>query len=422
MEFKISLKRNTEKGLAPTYHVQDGSFSSKNIAYLLEEKFFGKSYNASTQKCINSYGKNALVYMVVNRIASNTSVLPRQYQNEQGEKIDNSEIEKFMKNPNSYQSEIEFRQTINEYISLSGNAFILHTKGIGAGNELEVLDSANVVILIDNVGDVKGYRHTNNVGKQTTYDKEEVLHIVLSNNLSSNREDKYWGQSPIKPLWPVVSASTDLFVARSFIWKNRGVPGILTNKSDFAMKSKERQALQDSFNGEVGGPERTNQVRVATTDLNYIQMGMSPADMQLLEGNIDNLRTICAAYEMPSVLFNDMASSTYNNVQEAKKSALTDAYIPLDEKINRKLSTWLSEILGVQETIAVDISRIELLRLTTNEVAANLNNLPTNVAARVMETLTIDEARELIGLDTTTGGEEKLGKSNQKEDENKETE
>lgn len=422
MEFKISLKRSRKDQLSTKSHVQSDSWLPRSIASLLEENFFSNSYNGTTQKFINSYSKNGLVYMVVNRVASNTSVLPREYQDEKGEPIENSAIEELIKNPNEYQGESEFRQTIYEYLSLSGNSFILHVEGIGAGESLEVLDSANMQILIDSIGDVTGYQYTNNVGKKIKYNTEEILHIKLSNSLSNDREAKYWGLSPLKSLWPVVSASDDLFTARSFIWKNRGVTGILTNRSDTPLLPKERAELQDSFDSEIGGPERTNKVRVSSGDLHHIQLAMSPVDLQLLEGNIDNLRMICAGYEMPSVLFNDMASSTYNNVLEAKKSALTDAYIPLDIKVNEKLSVWLSEILGVKETIVVDISKIESLRLTTNEVAANLNNLPINVAARVMETLSIDEARELIGLDSTTGGEEMLGKQNAKQDENKETE
>jgi phage portal protein BeeE len=144
---------------------------------------------------------------------------------------------------------------------------------------------------------------------------------------------------------------------------------------------------------------------------------MSPQDLQLLEGNIDNLRMISASYKTSSILYNDVANSTYNNVLESKRDAYTDAYIPLDEKVNEKLGPWLSDILGVEETIVVDTTRIEVLKLTTNEVANRLNNLPTNVAARVMEAVTINESRDLIGLDTIDKGEEMLGKSNNKEDE-----
>jgi phage portal protein BeeE len=197
--------------------------------------------------------------------------------------------------------------------------------------------------------------------------------------------------------------------------------GILTNRSDTPLLPKEKAELQESLDGEIGGAHKANGIKATTSNVDYIPLYMSPSDLQLLEGNVDNLRTISAGYEMPSVLFNDMASSTYNNVQEAKKSALTDAYIPLDIKVNEKLSSWLSKIIGVTEVIVVDISKIEILRLTTNDVAARLNDMNPNVSSRVMETLTVDEARNLVGLDTVEGGDEMLGKSNSKETDEKTT-
>jgi phage portal protein BeeE len=274
-----------------------------------------------------------------------------------------------------------------------------------------------MTILIDSQGELSGYRYIDNVGKRIKYDVEDILHIKLSNSLETEREMKFWGLSPLRALWSVVSASDDLFTARAAIWKNKGYAGILTNKSDTPLLPKERNDLQDSFNDEIGGADRANGVRVSTGNLSYLQLGMSPQDLQLLEGNIDNLRMISASYKTSSILYNDVANSTYNNVLESKRDAYTDAYIPLDEKVNEKLGPWLSDILGVEETIVVDTTRIEVLKLTTNEVANRLNNLPTNVAARVMEAVTINESRDLIGLDTIDKGEEMLGKSNNKEDE-----
>ena len=341
--------------------------------------------------------------MVVNKIASNSSALPREYQNANGEVITNSEIEKLMSKPNSYQSEMEFRQTLDEYLLLSGNGFIHHLKGIGAGDELEVLDSARITILIDNIGDVSGYQYINNVGKRVTFAPEDILHIKLSNNLKIERDLKYWGLSPLRAMWSVITASDDLFTARASIWKNKGYAGILTNKSDTPLLPKERTELQDSFNDEVGGADRANGVRVSTGDLNYLQLGMSPADLKLLEGNIDNMRMISSAYKMPSVLFNDVANSTYNNVLESKRDAYTDAYIPLDKKVNEKLSVWLSERLGVEEVIVIDISKIEVLKLTTNDVSNRLNEMAPQVQARVIANMTQEELRELVSLGAVTG-------------------
>jgi HK97 family phage portal protein len=347
--------------------------------------------------------------MVVNNLASNSATLPRSYQDEDGEVIDNSEIERLLNKPNNYQSRIEFLQTVNEYLALSGNAFIRHIEGVGAGNDIEVLDSAKVRILLDSSGQVSGYDYIDNMGKRRSYDNETVLHIKMSSNLDTERDLKFWGLSPLRALWTIVESSNDLFTARASIWKNKGIIGIITNKSDVPLLPKERQQLQDKFDQDIGGADKANKAHVTSGDLSFIQTGMSPSDLKLLEGNIDNLRMISSGYKIPSVIFNDVENSTYNNVLESKRGAYTDAYIPLANKVDEKLSVWLSEKLGVEEFIVIDVSRIEVLKLTTNDVANRLNEMSPQLQNRVVGQMSSEEVRGLIGLIDLANGEEVIG-------------
>ena len=50
------------------------------------------------------------------------------------------------------------------------------------------------------------------------------------------------------------------------------------------------------------------------------------------------------------------------------------------------------------------------IKASTNEVAQALNNSQTNVSTKIMESMTRDEVRELVGLDDLEeGGEELTG-------------
>lgn len=405
MEFKFSISKHR----SGSSHILNDRWSSRVLSDIHDFIHFRTRDFGTTRKYIDSYGQNGLVYMVVNKIASNSATLPRSYQDEDGEEINDSEVEKLLNNPNDYQGRIEFLQTVNEYLTLSGNAFILHIEGIGAGNSVEVLDSARIRILLDSVGDVSGYDYADNIGKRQRYDTDEILHIKMSNNLSYDRELKFWGLSPLKALWTVIESSNDLFTARASIWKNRGFAGILTNKSEVPLLPKERKELQSEFDSEIGGAARANGVKVSSGDLQYLQLGMSPADLKLLEGNVDNMRMISAGYKMPSVLFNDVENSTYNNVLESKRDAYTDAYIPLANKVDEKLSVWLSEKLGEEVFIVIDVSRIEVLKLTTNDVANRINEMSPQLQNRVVGQMSSQEVRELIGLLVLESGQEVIG-------------
>jgi len=396
-------------------HVQSANYN-KAYKEILEYLQFGGSTYGNTRKFVNSYESNALVYMVVNKISTTSAAIDRIAVDEKGEEIKNSEILALLENPNSYQGYDELTEKTNEQLLLAGNAFLLHIEGIGAGNELEVLESANVTILLDNFGDVVGYEYTNNVGKRIKYDTEEVLHIKMSNSSAEGKEWKYWGISPLSALWSIVDASNDLFTALRSLWKNKGIIGLLTNRSDNLMLEDERLKVQSIFDKNTGGPEKANGINVTTANVDFVQTGMSAGDLKLLEGNVENLRMISAAYKMNSTLFNDAAGSTFNNVAEAKVEAYTDVYIPLANKVNKKISKWLSIRLKVNENIILDISTVEVLKSTTNPVANKLNNLPPTVANRILEVMTFDEARDIVGLEPTTDGKQLLGKSNGKEE------
>ena len=171
--------------------------------------------------------------------------------------------------------------------------------------------------------------------------------------------------------------------------------------------------MQTQFDKTAGGAENYNKINVSTSKLRYLQTGMSPTDLQLLDGILASLRLLCGIYGMPSVLFNDTASSTYNNVETAKRTAYTDGYIPLANKVDKELSKWLSAQLGIDEKIEVDLTSIEEIKASTNEIAQALNTSESNVSSKVMESMTKDEVRELVGLDELeTGGDELTGQAN----------
>ena len=179
------------------------------------------------------------------------------------------------------------------------------------------------------------------------------------------------------------------------------------------MLEPERKKLQNQFDSSAAGAENYNKINVSTSKLRYLQTGMSPTDLKLLDGILSSLRLLCGVYGMPSVLFNDTQSSTYNNVETAKRTAYTDVYIPLANKVDKELSRWLSKQLGIDEKITVDLTSIEEIKASTNEVSQSLNNAQTNVSTKIMESMTRDEVRYLVGLDDLEeGGDELTGQSN----------
>ena len=371
--------------------------------------FQGGQHTAA--RLMHSYTKSPLVYLVVSKISRTSSAIPRVAVDENDEPIENSQVLAVLNNPGDGLSRQEFYEEAGEPLLLSGNTFIRWIEGIGAGQAMEVLKPGRVDPQFNTIGDVVSYNYETDTGAKINIPAEDVLHIRTSNIAQNNHNKMVWGVSPLQAMWVVVNASDEKFGASASIFKNKGIAGILTNKSDVPMLPQERQRLQDEFDEEVGGHDKFNKIKISTSDLAYIQTSMSPTDLKLLEGIMADLRLIAAAYGMPSVLFNDMESSTYNNIIEAKKSAFTDAYLPLSHKLDTKLSKFISDKLGLttQEFIKVDLTRIEELRNTTNAIMNSINSLEPRVAARVIEVMRVNDVLEMIGLEPLTeGGESQL--------------
>ena len=140
---------------------------------------------------------------------------------------------------------------------------------------------------------------------------------------------------------------------------------------------------------------------------------MSPTDLKLLEGILSDLRMLCSVYGMPSIIFNDTEKSTFNNYDTAVKTAYIDSYIPLANKIDAKLSTFLSEKLGVDETIKVDLNSIEVIKASTNKVLQALNSMPERLSVIAINSLTDDEIREMITIDALQEGQTTIGQASQ---------
>jgi HK97 family phage portal protein len=419
-----ALKSFTTKSIEPNLpNALNGGFKfiDSYFSYLLGS-------GGSFVKYTKAYGNNPLVYMVVKKIAYTSASIERVIYREgeederYEEEEENSVILNLLSNPNPQDDEISFREKINEYLLLTGNAFVYIIRGEGGlGVELQVLLTQNVTIVVDTFGEVVGYDYMTYNGRVVRYDTDVILHIKTSNVVNIDTTSVHYGLSPLQSAWIVVNSSTEKLNADASIFKSRGIIGILTSDTDTPMLDPERKRLQEDFDKDAGGSDKYNKIKIASSRLRFLQTGMSPTDLRLLEGIMSSLRTICGVYGMPCVLFNDNESSTYNNIESAKKSAYTDVYIPLARKVDKELSRWLSDKLGIDEYIEVDLTSIEEIKASTNDVAMALNNVPANVAPRIMETFTIDEVRGLVGLsglEDMTIGSELLGQATNQNNQN----
>jgi HK97 family phage portal protein len=353
--------------------------------------FFGFSYGGgSFGKYVEAFGRNPLVYMIISKISVKESSLPRIVVDSNGDIVENSQIADILRKPNSTQFELDFRETVDQSLLATGNCFVWSREIVGMGFDLIVLQTENVDINVDAQGIVTSYTYRLN-DNETNIAPDDMLHIKMSNIVNTKETQLYYGLSPLEAAFKVVQSSEEIFEAEAAIFKNRGIIGILTNETDVPLLSKDRNALQDNLNNEIGGAEKFNRVHLSNSKLKYLQMGMSPTDLKLIDGILNKLRILASVYGLNSILFNDQTASTFDNVAEANRSAHIDVYIPLGKKIDQNLSAFLSNKLGVDERIIIDENKIDVLK----QINKDLSDAVVEQARELI--ITREEARDTLG-------------------------
>lgn len=136
-------------------------------------------------------------------------------------------------------------------------------------------------------------------GVHTTYSEDQILHIRGPGNgvVGMSRLD-FMRQSVNSSI-----AATD-HAERLYRQKGRR-QGVLT--IDRVLSKEQRLAVQKNF-GEMLAGDKT--LAVLEAGFNYQGLGMSPADMQLMETKRFSVEELCRWFGVPSVLVNDMAKTT----------------------------------------------------------------------------------------------------------------
>ena len=146
--------------------------------------------------------------------------------------------------------------------------------------------------------------------------------------------------------------------------KNQGVRGILTNRTDRPMSAEDKKEASNIANKKLSGISNINKIFTTNANLDFVQMGMSTADLKILELGILSLRQLCSAYGVSSVLYNDPANSKFANVHEAEKALILKAAIPnLEDKILWTLNKSFMPMLTDEDVkLKVNKSKIEVLQ------------------------------------------------------------
>ena len=337
----------------------------------------------------NGYQSNLFVYLCVNYITNKASDIPLYLCDRDGERIDDVNIQRLLDKPNDLQSFREFVEQSLGFYLLTGNTFVYKQSPTGGANQGKPLQIYNLpsqymeIIAGKTISSpIDGY--VMNTISQAEFKPEEVMHIRTP-NYDYNEGEWLYGQSPIRAGLSTINLSNSVNTAMTAQSQNLGAKGMLMwdsmGNNTSPLTADQLRGVEDTIERKISGDANRGRIALTNHVFKYQQLGLSSADLQLLEDHKVSRQDICAMYGLSSMLFNDDTNSTFNNVQEAKKSAYTDAILPNLENFLAKFNEEIIKVWNEDVMLKADYNAIEVLKKDRTTMIATLNNawyIPTS--------------------------------------------
>jgi HK97 family phage portal protein len=351
------------------------------------------SYLAQTAARIPMYG-----YEIVDDSAlksmkkySKTSLLGKHYQTKAMQDLPQQDRFVEFLNSMSYEDKVMY-YTI---LYVTGELFLYKEVielGPNAGKViLHPMKGANVIVNIsENFPQrVVSYRYFD-MGFDGNLSTEEVIHVKYYNPSITNGQ-QWRGLSPLQVLTKRLTrlnAGMDASVAQM---QNGGVPGIVYEKSDFAIETLGQR--KNDFASYLRNSSNKGAPYFAAGEMGYLALGLSLADMDVSDLSGVDFTKLCNAYKFPEILLNNQDSSTYNNVASAEKLLYTNSILPniylfRDAIVNGVIPMYAVD--GLNRTIEIDLSEIPALQEDMKMQADALN---------AMWWTTPNEKRDMMGFE-----------------------
>lgn len=349
----------------------------------------GEGYAAQAKA---AYIKNVVAHYCINTIAKSVADIPY-ILTIGGKEQETHPILDLLRRPYPLDSYRAFMRRAIMQRLVSGNCYVLveKLKTTGRVGELRLLRPDKVDIeTID--GRLSAYTYTNDASiKKFQIDRvtleSDVIHIKDPHPLDDLR-----GLSPIRAAIMSIDQHNAAGENNKRLIDNGGRPaGIITLKDKDGMSAIPTDQIKkviEDIQERISGKVNKGKVAYIPHDFQWQSMGMSPADMDWINGKNSTARDIALAFGFPPFLLGMAEGATFNNVGEAKLSLYEETVIPLLTDFLEELAWKFSSSLGKDIQLKPDLDKVSALSPRHDSYK---NNIRLDLAAGIINR---NEARE----------------------------
>jgi HK97 family phage portal protein len=326
-----------------------------------DQSYIGKGYEAigSVYECVDLILKKAvacsqIVYRIKDQAefqkyksyAQNPGSLAKMLiaKDKALEEVTMPQIEKLLTQPNPYQNGDDFKEWIIGLLLLTGNSYIY---GNASPTNIKTNKWSEMWAIPARMNIISGGWMQPIIEYQVadwftaTFPAAQIKHIKTFNPKYQLNGSQLYGMSPLQPYLYQMDTLRNAEMEADKQVKSGGSLGIFSpenkedqltkeQKDDFGFRMKDAHASKDKLS-------RLIPVSIA---MKYQQVGLSPADLQLLAISNAKAQDIYRAYHIP-LQFHDQDSSTYNNLPMANRQMVYNAVCPILRKLDIALTEFL---------------------------------------------------------------------------------
>lgn len=277
------------------------------------------AYKVKNEKALFAY-KSANSYNLNTKIVKTKALVA----------LPDHELNALFLQPNILQGWAEFMEQTVGFKLITGNSYIHMigpTGGVNAGSvkEMWCIPSQIIRPIAGNqMQPIKGYAYLTD---PEPVPPEEILHLKYWTPEYFNGQNLI-GLSPIRASMRLVTKSNASFDSSVGAFQNQGAFGIISAEKDTDLTEEQADMIERRLQRKVGGPANRGKNIVTSASLKWQQMGMSPVDLNIIDSDRMDLRSLCNVFHVPSELFNDASNKTYSNTKEAGTAVYTNAVLP----------------------------------------------------------------------------------------------
>jgi HK97 family phage portal protein len=299
---------------------------------------------------------------------------------------------KLLYKPNEFESKQEFFERLTAFLMLSGNSYIEKVgPNVGPPMELYALRPDRIKVVPDPVNFIGGYEYTLGA-KVVPFPANKIMHIK-----SFHATDDLYGLSAISVAAKGIDNDNAASTWNNSLLNNSARPsGAMVTESHLGDDQYNR--LKDEINVNYKGASKAGKFMLLEGGLKWVEMGLSPKDMDFILSKKMSRIEICAAFGVPPEIVGDKEHATYSNYQEARQAFYQETVLPILDLIRDKLNAGLVPLFGENLHLNYDRDGIEALQESREKVWARA--MDAFKAGVIMK----NETRQAVGYETVEGG------------------